>query len=100
MRQRPELRDLRSLERRRLRSVFPPLDDRERLPRELMLEGERQRRFERRRYLRAAGVLYLPLLVLVVIVLMSLGVKPVIAFGVAGALLAGVYVYTLAVPNR
>src|SRR5260370_424257 len=43
MGRRTELRDLRSLERRSMYSIFHPLDMNERLPRELILEGRRHR---------------------------------------------------------
>ncbi len=96
MRRRLELRDLRSLERRSMYSIFHPLDPNERLPRELMLEGRRHRLFEIRSLLTWVGVLYLPVLILTVVVLGSLNINAVIAGGVAGLALLGVYVYVLA----
>ncbi len=95
MRRRLELRDLRSLERRSMYSIFHPLDPNERLPRELMLEGRRHRLFEIRPLLTWVGVLYLPVLLLTVVVLGSLNINVVVAFGVAGLALLGVYVYVL-----
>jgi len=94
-----ELRDLRSLERRSMYSIFHPLDVNERLPRELVLEGRRHRLFGMRQ-LELAGYLYLPSLVLVVVVIASFGVNPLIAFGVAGLLLVGFYIYSLAAKYR
>jgi hypothetical protein len=95
MRRRLELRDLRSLERRSMYSIFHPLDPNERLPRELMLEGRRHRLFEVQSLLTWVGVLYLPALILTVVVLGSLNINVVVAFGVAGLALLAVYVYVL-----
>jgi hypothetical protein len=55
-------RDLRSLERRSMYSIFAPLDPNERLPRELLLEAKRQRSVGRREL---AGALWIPGLVVV-----------------------------------
>ncbi len=95
MRRRLELRDLRSLERRSMYSIFHPLDPNERLPRELMLEGRPHRLFEIQSLLTWVGVLYLPVLLLTVVVMGSLNINVVVAFGVAGLGLLGVYVYVL-----
>ncbi len=54
--------DLRSLERKSMYSIFAPLDEDERLPRELLLEGRRYRSLGRREL---AGALWLPALVIV-----------------------------------
>ena len=59
-----ELRDLRSLERSSLYSIFAPLDANEPLPRELLMEGRRHRTVGRREL---AGMLWLPLLCAVLI---------------------------------
>jgi len=75
-------------------SIFHPLDASERLPRELILEGKRHRLMDIRR-LELAGALYLPALMLAVVVMGSVGVNPLIAFGVAGLLFAGFLVYVL-----
>jgi hypothetical protein len=93
MRRQMELRDLRSLERRSMYSIFRPLDPDERLPRELVLEGRRYRWFEKRRLFWLVGTLYLPALMLTVVVLASLKVSMLIAFGVAGIALLGIFVY-------
>ena len=75
-------------------SIFHPLDASERLPRELIIEGERHRMIDVHR-LELAGALYLPALMVAVFVMGSLGVNSGIAFGVAGLLLVGFLVYTL-----
>jgi hypothetical protein len=89
-----DLRDLRSLERRSMYSIFQPLDANERLPRELILEGKRHRLLGIRQ-MELAGYLYLPSLVLLVVVMASFGLNPLVAFGVAGLLLAGFFVYSV-----
>src|SRR5690242_20794100 len=94
MGRRLELRDLRSLERRSMYSIFHPLDPNERLPRELMLEGRRHRLFEIGTLLTWVGFLYLPALILVVVILGSLNVA--VAVGIAGAGLLAVYAYVVA----
>ena len=95
MRHRLELRELRSLERRSMYSIFHPLDPNERLPRELMLEGRRYRMLDRGTLFMLVGVLYLPLLMLGILILGSLQLNVLIAFGVAGAVLVAVYVYVI-----
>jgi hypothetical protein len=60
-----EQRELRSLDRRSMYSIFAPLDAEERLPRELILEGKRHRIIGRREL---AGALWLPTLFLIVAV--------------------------------
>ena len=87
-------RDLRSLDRRSMYSIFHPLDASERLPRELILEGDRHRLMDIRR-LELAGALYLPTLMLALLVMGSVGVNALVAFGVAGLLLAGFLLYAL-----
>jgi hypothetical protein len=95
MRRQLELRDLRSLERRSMYSIFKPLDPNERLPRELIQEDRRYRFLGRGTLLTIVGVLYLPILMLSVVVLGSLQVGMLVAFGVAGLMLAAAYVYAL-----
>lgn len=46
-----EERDLRSLDRRSMYSIFAPLDPNERLPRELLLEGRRFKSISGRQFL-------------------------------------------------
>ena len=94
MGRRLELRDLRSLERRSMYSIFHPLDVKERLPRELIAEGKRQR-MTRIRYIEIAGALYLPALMLALVVMGSIGVNALVAFGVGGLLLVGFFIYAL-----
>ena len=59
MPRRLELRDLRSLERPSMYSIFHPLDPNERLPRELLLESRRHRLVGRPE---VAAALWLPTL--------------------------------------
>jgi len=54
--------DLRSLERRSMYAIFAPLDEEERLPRELILEGKRHRAVGRREL---AGAMWLPAIFLI-----------------------------------
>lgn len=97
MRQRLELRDLRSLERRSMYSIFHPLDVNERLPRELLLEGRRYRWLELR-HLEIFGFLYLPAIILTVVVVGSFSMA--VAFAVAGLSLVGVFAYVLSAKRR
>jgi hypothetical protein len=92
-------RDLRSLERKSMYSIFHPLDADERLPRELILEGKRHLMIDIRR-LELAGALYLPALLLAVVVMGSSGVNPLVAFGVAGLMFAAFLIYTMSVRHR
>ncbi|HKV89019.1 MAG TPA: hypothetical protein VJT78_13575 [Candidatus Dormibacteraeota bacterium] len=62
MARRLEERDLRSLERPSMYTIFKPLDPDERLPRELLMEARRYRPVGRREL---AGALWLPALWLV-----------------------------------
>lgn len=95
MRRRLELRDLRSLERRSMYSIFHPLDVNERLPRELILEGKRYRFLDRGTIFAWVGVLYLPTVILLAVVLGSFQLGALVAFGAAGLGLAAVYVYVV-----
>ena len=76
-------------------SIFHPLDVNERLPRELLLEGRRNRWLDMR-HLQVIGFLYLPALILVVVVLGSANLSLLLAFAVAGVALLAVYLYALA----
>jgi hypothetical protein len=89
-----EERNLRSLQRRSMYSIFGALDPDERLPGELLKEGKRHRYFSVK-WLEVSAYLYLPALILALIVMFSMNINPVIAFGVAGALLAGFLVYAM-----
>ena len=96
MKRRLELRDLRSLERRSMYSIFHPLDPNERLPRELLLEGMRwYERLDWHRMRTVVGVLYLPALLLLILALGSLDVSMPLAFAIAGAALVGVLAFLL-----
>ena len=95
-----ELRNLRSLERKSMYSIFHPLDPNERLPRELILEGRRHRWFAQRTLFGLVGTLYLPGLILTIVVLGSLNLSLVFAFAIAGVVLALVFVYVLAARQR
>jgi alkylation response protein AidB-like acyl-CoA dehydrogenase len=95
MRRRPlEERDLRSLQRRSMNSIFGALDPDERLPRELVREAKRHRYFSVK-WLEVAGFLYIPALMLLIIGLGSLNIPLLIAFGVAGVALVGCFVYAM-----
>ena len=98
MGRRLELRDLRSLERRSMYSIFHPLDPNERLPRELILEGRRHRLLDIR-HLELAGALYLPALIAVIVALGAIHLSPVLAFVIAGVLLAAFFVFVAAFKN-
>ena len=100
MRRRLELRDLRSLDRRSMYSIFHPLDPNERLPREMIVEGRRYHFLERRTFFALVGVLYLPTLMLTVVVLGSLNVGALMAFGIGGLALLGVYLYVVSAKDR
>ena len=81
-------------------SIFRPLAPNERLPRELIVEGRRHRLLERRTLFMLVGVLYLPTLMLTVIVLGSFNIGALMAFGIAGLALLGVYLYVVAAKDR
>jgi hypothetical protein len=76
---------MRSLDRRRLYEIFAPLDPDERLPRELLFEERRFRSVGRRE---AAGLLWLPVLLLSLIAVSWMGGGALIAMGIVGAALA------------
>ncbi len=86
--------DMRSLERRRMYSIFQPLDADEPLPREKLVEGRRHKMGEVHR-LEVAGAFYIPALFMVVYVTGSAGVQPLVAFGIAGLLLVGFFVWVV-----
>ena len=98
MRRRLELRDMRSLERRSMYSIFHPLDPNERLPRELILEGRRHRLMDIR-HLELAAALYLPALIASIIALSAIHLSPVVAFIVAGVLLIAFFVFVATFRN-
>jgi hypothetical protein len=88
LRKRLELRDLRSLERRSMYSIFHPLDVNERLPRELILEGRRYRWFDVK-HLDVIGFLYLPALILTVVLVGSFNMA--LAYAIGGLAFVGVF---------
>lgn len=92
-------RDLRSLERRSMYSIFHPLDGDERLPRELILEGKRHLMMDIRRF-ELAGALYLPALMVALVVMGWLGVNMLVAFGLAGLMFVGVFVFAVSAKYR
>src|SRR3954471_2301451 len=99
MGRRIELRDLRSLERRSMYTIFHPLDPGERLPRELLLEGRRHRLMDIR-HLEIAAALYLPVLIVGgAIALGAIHLNPVAGFIVAGLLVAGFSAFIATVKN-
>jgi hypothetical protein len=98
MGRRLELRDLRSLERKSMYSIFRPLDPNERLPRELILEGQRHRLIDIR-HLEIAAALYLPALIVVIVALGATNLNPAIGLIVAGLLLVGFFAYVITFKN-
>ena len=79
MRRHLELRDLRSLERQSMYSIFKPLDPNERLPRELLLEGRRHRGVGRPE---VAAALWLPVLWTILFAMGWLDIGTATALGV------------------
>jgi hypothetical protein len=80
-------------------TIFHPLDVDERLPRELIFEGRRHR-FLGLHFMELLGFVYLPALALGLWVMTSIGIKPLVAFGLAGAVFLGLFVYVLAARYR
>ncbi|MEA2643841.1 MAG: hypothetical protein QOG08_867 [Chloroflexota bacterium] len=76
--------DMRSLDRRRLYEIFAPLDADERLPRELLMESRRFRSLGRRE---AAGILWLPSLLLSLSAVKWMGGSAPAAVAAAGGVL-------------
>jgi hypothetical protein len=87
-----EERDLRSLERRSMYSIFAPLDANERLPRELILEAKRHKTLGRREL---AGALWLPALFMIIALISWARVSALEAFGLVGLLYAGFWAFVL-----
>lgn len=87
-----EERDLRSLDRRSMYSIFAPLDAEERLPRELILEAKRHKTLGRREL---AGALWLPALFLIIALISWAHVSSLQAFGLVGLLYAGFWAFAL-----
>jgi hypothetical protein len=76
-------------------SIFHPLDPNEPLPRELLLEGRRHRLMDIR-HLEIAGALYLPALILGILAFGAVHMSLVVAFILAGLLLAGFFAFVVA----
>ena len=72
-------------------SIFHPLDPNEPLPRELILEGRRYRWLDWRRLWTWVGTLYLPALILMIVIMGTFNISLLIAFGIAGVVLVGVF---------
>ena len=89
-----EERDLRSLQRRSMYSIFRPLDPGEPLTRELLREAKRQRYFSVKR-MEIAAYLYLPSLIVIVLGVTSLHASALVGFAAAGVLLVGFFVYAM-----
>ena len=89
-----EERDLRSLQRRSMYSIFQPLDPAEPLTRELVREAKRQRYFSVKR-MEIAAYLYLPALMVTVIAVSSLHGSPLVAFGAGGVLFVAFGIYAM-----
>ena len=87
-----EERELRSLDRRSMYSIFAPLDANERLPRELLLEARRHKTLGRREL---AGALWLPALFIIIAMVGWARVDAVAAFAVVGLLYAGFWAFVL-----
>ncbi|HEV2029697.1 MAG TPA: hypothetical protein VGS16_14410 [Candidatus Dormibacteraeota bacterium] len=85
-------RDLRSLERRSMYSIFAPLDANEQLPRELILEAKRHKTLGRREL---AGAMWLPALFVIVALVGSAGVNALAAVTVIALLYAGFWAFVL-----
>jgi len=82
--------ELRSLDRRRMYEIFAPLDADERLPRELLLDGRRFKSLGRRE---AAGVLWLPSLLLSLTAVRWMGGSAPAAVGAAAAVLGALVLF-------
>jgi len=90
-------RDLRSLERRSMYSIFAPLNENEPLPRELILESRRYRSLGRRE---AAGAIWLPALIAIVIVAGWGNLNAPETLGLVSLLFAGLWVFALSGPRK
>lgn len=87
-----EERELRSLDRRSMYSIFAPLGAEERLPRELILEAKRHETLGRREL---AGALWLPALFLILAMVNWARVDTATAFGIIGLLYVGFWAFVL-----
>lgn len=71
-------------------SIFAPLDDNERLPRELILEGKRHKTLGRREL---AGALWLPAMFVIFALIGWARVDSIAALGFVGLLYAGLWAF-------
>jgi hypothetical protein len=83
---------LRSLERKRMYTIFAPLDANETLPRELLMEGRRHRTLGRREL---AGALWLPALGAALFLAGSINLDALMVLGVVALLLLGFVVFAV-----
>lgn len=83
---------LRSLERKRMETIFAPLDPNEPLPRELVKEGRRYKTLGRREL---AGALWLPALAAVLVLASWGGVHGIGVLGIIAILLLGFVVFAM-----
>jgi len=79
-------RQLRSLERERMYTIFAPLDDNEPLPRELIQDARRYRALGRREL---AGALWLPAFAALLVLAGWVNISGPIVLGFVALLLAG-----------
>ena len=70
--------------------IFAPLDDKEPLPRELLMEARRYKRMGRREL---AGALWLPALVVVTLIEAWMQMQTMVAAGLVALLLIGFVVF-------
>src|ERR1700716_1139364 len=87
-----EERDLRSLERRSMYSIFAPLDANERLPRELIMEGRRHKTLGSREL---AGALWLAALFLICALISWARVNALAALTLIALLYGGFWAFVL-----
>lgn len=85
-----EERDLRSLERRSMYSIFKPLDPDERLPRELLMESRRYRSIGRSEL---AGALWLPAVWLILATSGWVTGDGLVVLGIVAAAFAGFWIF-------
>ena len=89
--------DLRSLDRRSMYSIFHPLDEGERLPRELLIEARRHRAVGRRE---VAGMAWLPMLCAVMLSEDWLKVSGAATLATVSLLFIGLCVFALSGRSR
>jgi|SRR5215831_11200310 len=91
------LRELRSLERQSMYSIFAPLDPDERLPRELLMEGRRYRQIGRREL---AGALWLPALCLLLALSGRVTSSGLVVLGAISLMYGGFWAFILLGKHR